>query len=326
MKLLLKSAGLLLVIAALFFACLEQDPVPGFRERKGELTGVRTERLVAEGGHRIELTRLVSTSGLAVDLSLKRPALPPAVPRSRAAVLILGGHRTGRDAVALVPATRGVVVAAMSYPFEGDHRAKGLALARAVPAMRRALADTVPAIMLALDHLAADAEVDPARIELVGVSLGAPFICVAGGLDERPRRVWSIHGGGDNHALLEHNLAREVESAWLRAPAAYLLNRLDYGDALSAERFVGRIAPREFVMVNATADERVPPELVELLFEAAHEPKQLIWREGGHLRTSDTAVVEDLIELVLDRILESPGSSAAPAGPAEPRQSGRSGS
>lgn len=311
-KLLIKFFGVLLLLAVLPFACLEQDPVPGFAKRKGRLVRVVTERIAGEEGHRIELTRLVSSSDLAVDLSLKRPTEPPATPRSRAAVLILGGHRTGRDAVALIPATRGTVVAAMSYPFGGDHRAKGLALASSVPAIRRALADTVPAIQLAIDHLVADEEVDPTRIELVGVSLGAPFVCVAGGLDERPRRVWSIHGGGDNHALLEHNLAREVEAAWLRVPAAYLLNRLDYGNALSPERFVGRIAPREFVMINGVADERVPRQLVELLYAAAEEPKQLIWREGGHLRKSDTDVVQGLIDLVLDRVLETPDPGAAP--------------
>ena len=58
------------------------------------------------------------------------------------------------------------VVAAIEYPYHGAPNPKGLAVVREVPAIRRAILDTPPAILLALDYLLAQRDVDSARVKL----------------------------------------------------------------------------------------------------------------------------------------------------------------
>jgi len=308
----LRRAGIaslvLLVLLLLPIAFIEQDPTARFPQRRGTLARVETQPLMAPAGYAASTVELTSSSGLSLKLAIKRPkGLDGLVSQGRRPLLVLlGGHRTGRDAVELIPETRGTIVAALSYPFKGNHRAKGFELLRSIPAGRRAVADTVPAIQLALDHLLADPEVDPARVELVGVSFGSIFVCIAGALDDRARRVWSVHGGGNNRLLLEHNLARKFESTVTRRTVTSLAHHLGYVDALSAEHWVARIAPRPFIMVNARNDSFIPPASVELLHAAAAAPTELIWVAGGHVTKFDVAAIESLVDLVLDRVWSDP--------------------
>jgi dienelactone hydrolase len=310
--------GLLgLLIVVLLIASIEQDPTAHFDQRRGTLARVESQPLETVAGYKASVVELTSSSGLNLTLSIKRPLGREGLNDQgrRPLLVLLGGHRTGRDAVELIPETRGVIVAALSYPYKGNHRAKGIELVRALPALRRALVDTVPAIQLALDHLLADPEVDPARVELVGVSFGSIFVCIAGARDERARRVWSIHGGGDNRLLLEHNLRREIANDIPRQLVARIAHHLDYGDALSAERWVAGIAPRPFIMVNARDDTFIPAASVERLHAAAADPTELIWVSGRHVTRYNAVVIKSLVDLVLDRVWSDPpplaGNTAA---------------
>jgi dienelactone hydrolase len=157
--------------------------------------------------------------------------------------------------------------------------------------------------MLALDYLRARPDVDTTRMEAVGVSLGAPFVTIAGALDRRFTRVWAIHGSGGSYAPLEMNMRQTIPFAPLRAVAAGLADMLISGPRLAPERWVARIAPRPFVMVNAEGDERLPRRSIVQLYERARQPKELVWLPGGHVR-ADTAVVRALAAIVLARIRE----------------------
>ena len=251
-------------------------------------------------GHRVREVRLTAASGLQVDLLLKRPIAPAAAPRPVA--VLLGGHNTGRDAVHLIPDTRGALVAALAYPYRGEHRLKGLAVLRHVPAIRAAIFDTPPALMLAADYLLAQPDADPRRLEVVGVSLGAPFAVVAGALDGRVARVWAVHGSGGAYEPLEHNLRRSIPAAAPRAAVAGLASLLVAGPRMAPERWAERIAPRPFVMINALQDERIPRPLVHRLYASADEPKSLVWLPGGHVRARPE-VVRPLVDTVLARML-----------------------
>lgn len=295
----LLGVACLVIVLGFLHRWMTKDPEPYFAARHGELTGVETQSLEELDTARLENLRLASSSGLEVEISILRPK---GLPGKRPAILLLGGHRTGRDAVRLIPPGTEVVVAAISYPYDGPTKLRGLQIPGAVPKIRRALMDTPPALSLAADLLLSDPSVDPQQVELAGVSLGAPLVCIAGALDPRFSRVWSIHGGGALGKLLDSNLAREVSSPWLRKPlaafGAWLLSPLE------PERFVGRIAPRPVVMINARKDERIPPASVEALYRAAGEPKELIWLEGGHIGPKKEETLRQLVELVLLRIAE----------------------
>jgi hypothetical protein len=294
---------------ALLVSTSLRDPTPRFLERRSHLVATREGPAQVIDRYLVQPVHLTAASGLEVDLLLKRPAdgggHASTAGARRPLVVLLGGHNTGRDAVRLIPATRGAVVAALSYPYRGEHRVKGLAVVRYVPAIRDAVLDTPPAVMLALDYLLARPDVDPRRAEGVGVSLGAPFMVIAGALDQRLTRVWAIHGSAGSYGPLDRNLRHSIPNAPARAAVAGVASLLISGPRLAPEHWAGRIAPRPFVMLNARDDERMPRELVARLYASAHQPKSMIWVPGGHVR-SRPEVVRPLVDTVLARILATP--------------------
>ena len=288
-----------------------RDPTSRFLDRRSHLVRVTTARAQVLDDHVVEAVRLRAASGLVVDLLVKRPLDAVNADRRagssarRPAVLLLGGHVTGRDAVRLIPETRGAVVVAMSYPYHGEHRLKRLQIVRQVPAIRRAILDTPPAVMLAVDYLSSLPDVDPTRVEGVGVSLGAPFMVIAGALDPRLSRVWSIHGSGGSYGPLAANLERTIPFAPARAAVAALGSLLISGPRLAPERWVDRIAPRPFVMLNARDDQQMPRPFVERLYRHADQPKSIIWVPGGHVRATPE-IVRPLVDTVLARVVVAP--------------------
>lgn len=291
------SAALL----ALLGIWLARDPSGTFEARHGTLASAVVEERVEVGGYVEEHVVLLSTSGLRVELAVKRP-VGDAPDGGRPVALLLGGLETGREALRFVPDTRGAIAVALSYPYAGPKKPKGLAVVGAVPAIRAALRDTAPAIRLAADWVLAQDGVDASRFELVGVSLGAPFACIAGALDPRFTRVWAVHGGGDGAAMIDAGLRRRIAFAparWLVAQAAWITAG---GPPLAPERWVGGIAPRRFVQVAARDDERIPRSSTDSLFAAAEEPKELVWTDGGHVDTDRERIARELVDLVLTRM------------------------
>lgn len=284
----------------------QADPVPGFSARRGLLDDVRVDSATVDSGHVIQPVRVASTSGLAVEMLVKRPVGEG----RRPLVLILGGHNTGRDAARLIPDTRGRVVVALNYPYDGPHRIKGLAALRWAPDIRRALLDTPPAIQLALDWLVQQPWVDSTRIDGVGASLGTPLMTVAAALDPRITRLWSVHGAGDTRTLLEHN-ARKAVPEPLRPLAGHLANVLVAGPYLTPEKWVARVAPRPFVMINATEDERLPRAAIDTLYAAARDPKHIVWLPGPHVQRNRPEVVRALVSTVIT-MMESDSLAATP--------------
>ena len=292
------GAGVATLLALSLAGWLLRDPMPHFLARRSSLARVEAQPPMVDGDYVLQVVRVTAASGLEVDLTVRRG---PSDGRRLPLVLVLGGHRTGKDAVRLLGRTEGAVVAAMSYPYTGDRKPAPLEFVRDIPRIRRAFLDTPPAVMLSLDYLRTLPDVDTAQVEAVGVSLGAPFVTIAGALDPRIRRVWTIHGSGGSYAPLEMNMRRTIKVAPLRWAAAAMANVIAAGPRLAPERWVGRIAPRPFVMINAADDERIPRSHVERLYRAAGEPKELIWVPGGHVR-SDSAAVAPLVRIVWDRV------------------------
>jgi dienelactone hydrolase len=276
---------------------LQRDPTARMLARHGELAGREEGPLIpVEGGIVDREVRLISTSGLEVELLVRRPQ--GVGDSRRPALLVLGGIRTGRTSAQLITDTHGTVVVGLSYP---THLSKIKSLADTFEA-RRAIVDTPAALMLGVDYVRSLPFVDPERVELLGVSLGAPFVCVAGALDERVSRVWSMYGGAAPMLLFDQGLKKNIGFAPLRRAAAWLIASISHGFTLAPEKWVPGIAPRTFMMVNADADEAIPRECVELLYRSAREPKELIWIEGGHLDKHDVTQVVRLVELVLSRM------------------------
>lgn len=335
---LMLAAGAFLLLGGMTLWLL-RDPTPWFAERRSALVAVEEGPVDVSAGHVSQPVRLRASSGLSVDLLVRAPDSPPeedlapaaeepspvgddpeaagagaSSPLSRGKdgsggrplLLILGGYRTGEQAAMLVEDTRGTVVAAMAYPYDGPVNIKGLAVLKYVPRIRRALLDTPPAVQLALDYLLSRSDVDPTRVELVGVSFGSFFAAVAAVLDQRVTRLWLIHGAGQPYTLFEHNLKRFVPHRAPRAVVAAVAYVLAAGPRLAPELWVPQVAPRPVIMINALDDERLPREAVEALYASAREPKEQIWLTGQHVQPNRQEVVRQLVDVVLSRAAEPP--------------------
>ena len=266
----------------------------------------QTEGFIGQG---VELT---SDKGLVVNLRVLRPAAGDA---RLPLVILLGGHRTGRDAVDVLGNPGRLAVAALDYPYHGPEKIRGVRqVLKAVPEIQRGLLDTPYAVSLALDWLIKQAWVDPNRIELMGVSLGVPFVAVAGANDQRFRRVWLVHGAFNNRDWLANRLESRIENPTLRSAAAGLLHGLAHGPSFETGQWVPKISPRPVVIIGASEDEQMPRESVEKLYQAARAPKELQWSEGGHVRPHRIDIVRQLLAMVRTRILADGESALPPLG------------
>ncbi|HLA91615.1 MAG TPA: hypothetical protein VJL28_14395 [Gemmatimonadaceae bacterium] len=295
----LGTAALLALAAMLACAWLLRDPEPTFRARRSHLAAVTEGAPTRDGASVEQEVRLRAASGLEITLGVRRPAAGDS--GRRVLFLLLGGHQRGRDAGKFVGETRGAVIASLEYPYRGDPEAKGLAVVAQVPAIRQALFDTPPAVLLALDYLLARSDVDSARVELVGASFGAPFATIAAALDPRVTRLWLLQGGGEPYALFNRGLADDIGFAPARAAVAALATLLASGPRLAPERWIARVSPRPVVMINGLADDRIPRHAVETLYRAAREPKELTWLSAQHMQPNRPEVLRALAEAVLDR-------------------------
>jgi len=68
------------------------------------------------------------------------------------------------------------------------------------------------------------------------------------------------------------------------------------------ERFIGLVAPRPIVMVNGIDDPQMPVSAAEHLYDAAREPKTMIWLRTGHLMPTDSALIRSLIDTAFARL------------------------
>jgi dienelactone hydrolase len=266
-----------------------------FGERHGRIDTVQAETSTVEYEQLSESVRLVSDTGLKVSFRVIRKAEPGArVP----VLLILGGHRTGKDAVDLFGDVGERAIVGMDYPYDGPEKVRGFVnTTRTIPLARQAILDTVPAISLVLDWLLAQPWVDPDRVVIVGASFGVPFAAAAAAREPRISGAILVHGAADNRLWLEVQVARRIDNGLLHYPLSVLLNWIAYGPVYDTPRYVAMISPRPVVIVGATEDERTPPGQAELLFESAGDPKRLRYTEGLHIQPNRADIVADLLQI-----------------------------
>lgn len=266
-----------------------------FSERQGRLDSATSTHSTTAHGQHLETVALHSDSGLAVLIRLIRETAPEG---KRPVLIILGGHRTGSEAVDLFGDIGDRVIVGVEYPYDGPETVRGFTeIVSAIPPMRQAMLDTVPAVSLALDWLLTQPWVDPERIVVVGGSLGVPFAATAAARDQRIRGVMLVHGAADNRLWLQAQLERRIDAKVTHYPLSVLLHWIAYGPALDTRERITAIAPRPVLIVGAGNDERTPAGQAELLFELAGEPKRLRYTEGGHVQPGRTEIIKALLRI-----------------------------
>jgi fermentation-respiration switch protein FrsA (DUF1100 family) len=214
-------------------------------------------------------------------------------------VLLQDGREEDSAVIGRLPAEFGdAVVLALDYPAEIPYvmRLRDVVLhgERLQDAARQ-----IPALFsLGASYLAQRTDVDSSRIALAATSFAVPFATIAAAADERFRNVALIYGAGDLPSVVAANLT--IRPRFLRGPAAWLATRPF--TAFFPERFIGHIAPRPIVMVNGVDDPQMPVGAVRRLYDAARQPKELVWLRTGHLSPTDSALIRSLVNRALVRL------------------------
>jgi dienelactone hydrolase len=270
-----------------------------FDARRGNVESVAVEDSVTADGQLSAFITLRSDTGLSFSFRVIRHPAGMPLP----VLLVLGGHRTGSDAVELFGNVGERAVVAVDYPYDGPEKVRGLAsIAKAIPLARQGFLDTVPAVSLIVDWLLEQPWVDPGQLMIVGASLGVPFAATAAARDSRIRGAVLVHGAYDNRLWLETQVARRIDTKFMHWPLGTILYWLAYGPVLNTPERVALISPRPVLIVGARNDERTPAGQTELLFAAANEPKLLRWTGGRHIQPGRNEVVEELLRIADDEL------------------------
>lgn len=147
--------------------------------------------------------------------------------------------------------------------------------------MRAVLEGTAVDLRRGLDYLSRRPECDEDRLGFLGLSMGAFLGAVVAGADERVRATALVVGGGDWRTFFEQTELPEL--GWARESAANLDDAVEELDPIDPANWVGLVSPRPVLMINGDADTIVPPDSARALHEAAGEPKDVVWFQGGHL-------------------------------------------
>ncbi|HKN65004.1 MAG TPA: alpha/beta fold hydrolase [Gemmatimonadaceae bacterium] len=221
---------------------------------------VKSSRDIA-GGHQVTLELEAEREHVPAIL-----LLPDGERESRPGALLLHGFTSRKERMAegigRALLARGIATLSIDLPLHGAREGSIDELSLRNPlqligAWRLALRE----VSLSLDYLTQLAVIDTRRLALVGYSLGS-FLSVAAAVDDDRVRAMVLASGGD---LPE----RTPFAALVRAAA----------DPLRAVR---KFAGRPLLMVNGRFDRTVTSAQAERLYEAAREPKEIHWYQGGH--------------------------------------------
>jgi hypothetical protein len=262
---------------------------------RGRLVAAETTASGSRGRYVLERVRLRSSTGLEVTGRLLRPVSATRVP----AILLNDGRELNSRALDYLPAEFGdVVVLSIDYPDAIPYSVGVKDLVVNGGRIRKA-ARLIPAsFSLAAEWLSSRNDVDAARVGLVATSFAVPFATIAAAMDARFRDVGLIYGAGDFASVMAANV--ELRPRWLRRPAAWLATR-GFRE-FEPERHVALIAPRSLLMINGIDDPQMPRTAVEALYNAARDPKTLIWLRTGHLLPTDSVLIRALVDTALARL------------------------
>lgn len=294
------ASGLIGIAAvALAFVYFHTKDYSGyFAERRGILVDMQLTAAGEDSVYQKSWLTLVSNSGLRTECGL---LVPRETGKRYPAIVLLGGKATGKYAIDYAIGISNVIIAAPDYPYEPREKYTVPGFIADVPEMRTALMDMVPSVMLLTDYLFTREDVDTTRIVLLGYSFGAPLVPPIFVNDRRAAVAALVYGGGDLHTLIRHNVGRyegPVVSEFVAQLGALLLRPLE------PLRYIGHVSPTPLLMINGTHDEQIPRANTEQLFQAAKEPKNIIWLESQHVHPRNEELTRQIITLLESELMK----------------------
>jgi dipeptidyl aminopeptidase/acylaminoacyl peptidase len=154
-------------------------------------------------------------------------------------------------------------------------------------------------VRAAVDFVARQPDVDPARLGALGFSVGGAAVALAAAADERIRAVVIEATITSIPEACRDELGR---AAWLKVhPALFVLRAAGIDvDALRPKNAVRAISPRPLLVIHGDADGVTPVARAFQLLEAAREPKKLFVvrgaAHGGYLQADPEGYERAMVE------------------------------
>lgn len=285
----------------LLVAYLRRDTTGEFLAARQSIAETRVEASWTTDSARIERLAFVADDGRRVNRAFVRTPLRPS--GEARTLVVYAGKETGEQILRLIPEWPDLTLVAPLYPdLEPQSAADRLLLPAA---LRQAVFVTVATGMAALDHL--DAQYrraerrDRGRTVALAASLGTSFGTIHTVLDERIDELVIVHGGGDFPTVLrniQQRRGRPVRAAVLPWVAEALIDTYD------PVHWIERIEPRPLLMIATRQDRHFPVSSVEAVYDAAAEPKRIVWTETEHVGAAKAGIVESIM-VEVDRYLQS---------------------
>ena len=192
---------------------------------------------------------------------------PPKPDKGTAGVVLMhGGRGQASDFLydAQLLAERGAVALTIDSPFSRSPDEK-IRLGRAeLEPTYETMVQNVQDILRGLDILVDQYRVDPDRLAVVGYSMGAQPAALAAALDPRVHALVLMAGRALPSGLPNDSKEREL-----------------FG-AIDTVDFVDNLAPTHLLLQGAEYDSVIPRAEMEMLADAASEPKELRWYDSDH--------------------------------------------
>ena len=215
---------------------------------------------------------------------------PLAAGRDRPGVILLhwlGGSFRPLELVGRHLAEKGIPTLMIYLPHYGPRRSADPKLRERligtdVTRTRKNLRQAVLDVRRAGDWMASRPGIDPDRVGIVGISLGAVIGSLVAGIDDRFGPSAFIIGGGDLPGIIfkaskDTRKIRDslVAEGWTRKRLTAELRDVE------PLTFAKRIDKKKILMLNAESDEIIPRECTTKLHEAIGKPT-IRWYRGGH--------------------------------------------
>ncbi len=212
----------------------------------------------------------------------------------------LGGEFTAEEMLGKMMGENGIATVFMYFPFyekrwSGESRAPGIFtddMEHSLGACRQAILD----VHRVGDWLLQRPEVDPERLGLTGISLGAVMGSLAGGIDLRFAKLALVMAGGDLPEIVKKALEfKEVEKQ-LGAKGLTVEGLRSSLGPIEPLSFAHRVNPANVLLLNASDDEIIPKKCTHALWKKMGKPR-IKWYKGGHYTISIylTDVIQEVV-------------------------------
>ena len=229
--------------------------------------GTVKEEAKQDADHFVQRIALTSAAGESVPAFFRRPKAEGIYP----CVLLLHGLGSKKEDMSSMfgraLADKGVASLALDAPEHGERKPAGPQPQaqnpmRLLQVIRAGIVD----YRIALDYLKTRKDVDSARIGLLGYSMGAMMGSILSGVDDRVKATVLCVGGDVVRAFAD------------RIPPAFR----EHAESVAPSNFIGRISPRPVLMINGKLDQLVNEAAAKALYDAAKDPREIIWADSGH--------------------------------------------